>query len=102
MANNWISNHFKDLDLDVRKSKDGTWIDQKCTPDVVCFVADCINEYVKTKIENGEKLEDITFTIKDIWGQDYSRNSIAMFGKPDIEMTSNEYDKLFSSTYKIT
>ena len=32
MANDWIFNHFNSINLDIRESKDGTWIDQKCTP----------------------------------------------------------------------
>ena len=101
MANDWIFNHFNSINLDIRESKDGTWIDQKCTPDVVCFVADCINEYIKTKKEEGIGLDEIIFTIKDIWGQEYSKESIEMFGKPAIKMTSREYDKLFSQPIKL-
>ncbi len=101
MANEWIERYFNELDLDVRKSHDGTWIDQKCTPDVICFVADCIDEFVKTKAEHGGSVEEISFTIHDIWQQDYSKENIGMFGKPAVKMTSNEYDKFFSQPIKL-
>ena len=29
-------------DYDVRKTGNARWIDQKCTPDVLCIIADCI------------------------------------------------------------
>ena len=32
-------------DYDIRKTGNARWIDQKCTPDVLCIIADCIFEY---------------------------------------------------------
>ena len=37
-----IIKYLSNFDLDVRKSQDARFMDQKCTPDVVCFIADCI------------------------------------------------------------
>ncbi len=34
--------YLKRFDLDIRKTGDARFMDQKCTPDVVCFIADCI------------------------------------------------------------
>ena len=53
-----IDDHFNGLDLDIRKKKIGTFMDQKVTPDVVSGVAECILEYLS---ENEEP-----FTINDI------------------------------------
>ena len=37
-----ITAYLNQFDLDIRKSRDARFMDQKCTPDVVCFIADCI------------------------------------------------------------
>ena len=37
-----ITKFLNQYDLDVRKSHDARFMDQKCTPDVVCFIADCL------------------------------------------------------------
>jgi len=36
-------------DYDIRKSNDARFMDQKCTPDVVCVIADCVRTYAKAK-----------------------------------------------------
>jgi len=82
---------------DIRISKNGRWIDQKCTPDVVNIVSDCIIEYVGSDLSK-------EFTIKDIWSSNYTKNNIYMlFNKPstDSEMSKNEYDKFFSQPIKM-
>lgn len=33
---------FQASDFDVRVTHDARYVDQKCTPDIVCFIADCI------------------------------------------------------------
>ena len=33
-------------DYDIRKSGNGRFMDQKCIPDVVCAVAECVLDYV--------------------------------------------------------
>ncbi len=76
---------------DIRVSHNGRWIDQKCTPDVVSIIADCICAF------NSEK-ENELFTSMDIWHSDYTRkNILSIFKKPgvDDEAARNEYDKFF-------
>lgn len=87
---------LNNYDYDVRKSGDARWIDQKCTYDVLCIIADCINEYV----QNDESKE---FTVSDIWHSEYAReNVISIFSKPDPELKAeNEYDKYFSQPIKL-
>lgn len=82
---------------DVRISKNGRWIDQKCTPDVVSIIADCILEYTNYNTE-------IEFSIKDIWYSKYAKeNVIAIFSKPETDSTNakHEYDKFFSQPIKL-
>ena len=42
-----IKNHLKEYDFDIKKNNNARWIDQKCTPDVVSIIADCIIQYDK-------------------------------------------------------
>ena len=45
-------------DYDIRQNKNCRFVDQKCTPDVVCFIADCIlSTDCATK----------AFTVSDLW-----------------------------------
>ena len=47
-------------DFDIRQTHDARYVDQKCRPDIVCFIADCIlNTSCATK----------TFTINDLWDE---------------------------------
>lgn len=78
-------------DYDLRKSGNGRWIDQKCTPDVVWSIADFVLDYV-------DNVKD-TFTVKDIWQSEYAKQTIAeTYSKPgtDEKTAENEYDKVFS------
>ena len=78
-------------DYDLRKSRNGRWIDQKCTPDVIWSVSDFVLDYV----DNGNE----EFTVKDIWRSDYAKQTIAeTYSKPgtDEKSAENEYDKVFS------
>ena len=34
---NVINEYLSQFDLDIRKSHDARFVDQKCTPDIVCF-----------------------------------------------------------------
>lgn len=90
----WLSN----IDLDVRKSGDARFADQKCTPDVVCFISDCVLNLP------GEQLEDGFFTVNDIWQSRYfMKNVKAIFGKPDAdeETAANEYDKFIQQPLRL-
>ena len=91
--NNFLNSH----DYDVRKSNNGRWIDQKCTPDVVNIIADCILKFIE---------DDITkeFTVGDIWKFDYSDKIIKLyFSKPGTRKNSvkNEYDKFFAQPLEL-
>jgi len=81
-----LSVFFSSKDLDLRKSKFSRFMDQKVTPDVLCFIADCILNLPDSN----------TFTTKDIWNSQYfEKNVMAIFGKPSPKNSSasNEYDK---------
>lgn len=81
-----LKGYFDKKDLDLRKSKFSRFMDQKVTPDVLCFIADCIVNLS----DNSE------FKTKDIWKSDYFvNNTKAIFGKPSPknEKASSEYDK---------
>lgn len=55
-----IRDFLAQSDYDIRESGNGRWIDQKCTPDVVCAVADFICNYVADD-------PSPDFTSKEIW-----------------------------------
>lgn len=76
---------------DIRKNRNGRWIDQKCAADVVTVVADCIYNYA---ILHKNK----TFTTPEIWHNEYTVKNVEMiFKKPEVERETakNEYDKFF-------
>ena len=81
----------EEKDYDLRKTHNGRWIDQKCTPDVVWSISDFVLDYVDNVSSQ--------FTVKNIWQSDYARETIAeTFSKPgtDEKKAENEYDKVFS------
>lgn len=81
---------------DIRVTRNGRWIDQKCTMDVVCLVADCILAFT-------EEEPDRWFTVKDIWLNDYTVEYVQqIFRKPNpLEKATNEYDKYFGQPIKL-
>lgn len=86
---------FQASDFDVRVTHDARYVDQKCTPDIVCFIADCI---VGTSCANKR------FTVNDLWDEKYfSENCRVIFGKPSPEDPSarNEYNKVLSQPLKL-
>lgn len=86
---------FQASDFDIRVTHDARYVDQKCTPDIVCFIADCI---VGTSCANKR------FTINDLWDEKYfSENCRVIFGKPSPEDPSarNEYNKVLSQPLKL-
>lgn len=99
----WVTEQYIDvflnnIDYDIRKTGNGRWIDQKCTPDVLSFIADCILKFIEA---NGEKKG---FTTNDIWFLDYSiENAVNAFNKPrpDSKAARNEYDKFFGQPLKL-
>lgn len=96
MDNTTIQKFLDGHDYDVRKTHNGRWIDQKCTMDVLCLVADCIMEYTGN-------MRDGTFTVNDIWYSPYTVENVRqIFSKPDpSEKASNEYDKYFGQPIKL-
>lgn len=89
-----ISEYFNQFDFDVRKSGDARFMDQKCTPDVVCFIADCL-------INLNPQDE---FTVQDIWNMQYFiKSASAIFGKPNPknEAAKHEYDKFIQQPLRM-
>lgn len=90
-----ISQYLDQFDLDVRKTHDARFADQKCTPDVVCFIADCI---INTVPEANE------FSVKTIWDSQYFiKNTRAIFGKPwaNDKRAKHEYDKFIAQPLRL-
>lgn len=91
-----INDYLNKFDLDVRKSHDARFMDQKCTPDVVCFIADSV---INT-ITNVEK----TFTVNDIWHSQYFiKNAKAVFNKPlpTNDTARHEYNKFIQQPLRM-
>lgn len=94
---NWLTEEqirkfMSHYNYDIRKSHNARWIDQKCTPDVLCIIADCILEFI-----NSNPTKEF-FSSLDIWHNDYTiQNVESIFKKPnpDQEKARNEYDKFF-------
>lgn len=82
-------------DYDIRKSHNCRFVDQKCTPDIVCFIADCIlSSDCATR----------QFTIKDLWSTTFFvENTRVAFHKPfaDNPNAHNEYNKVLSQPLKL-
>lgn len=82
-------------DFDIRHNHDARYVDQKCTPDIVCFIADCI---CNTKCANK------MFSINDLWDESYFvQNCKVIFGKPSPSNPNarNEYNKVLSQPLKL-
>lgn len=90
-----IITYLNQFDLDVRKSGDARFMDQKCTPDVVCFIADCIVNTLDSSKE---------FTVNDIWSAQYFiKNAKAIFNKPrpTNPKARHEYDKFIQQPLRM-
>lgn len=82
---------------DIRIVRDGTWIDQKCTPDEIRFVAECIIAYL-------DETNAPTFQSSDVWHSSFaSRHVRIYFGKPDpfSKEAVDEYNKFFRQPMKM-
>lgn len=90
-----IKNYLNQFDLDIRKTSDARFMDQKCTPDVVCFIADCVMNLAD---------KNQTFTVNDIWNSQYFiKNTRAIFNKPwatDVK-ARHEYDKFIQQPLRM-
>lgn len=94
----YLNNFLKEQDYDVRKTNNARWIDQKCTPDVLTIISDCILEFLK------DKEEGIVFTSMDIWHNEYTVQNVSdIFKKPSPKekSASNEYDKFFQQPMEL-
>lgn len=97
MTNNLLARFMSEHNYDVRITRNGRWIDQKCTMDELCFVADCIVAY----LQDGGKQP---FQSPDIWHTDYAITNVqALFCKPDptSKSTVDEYNKFFRQPMKM-
>ncbi|MGQ2896467.1 restriction endonuclease Hin4II [Helicobacter pylori] len=97
MKEQQIIDFLKLRNYDIRKTQNARWIDQKCTPDVLSIIADCILEFTQYNIEK-------SFSIRDIWDSPYTNENVKMiFSKPDLnsDFSMHEYDKFFSQPIKL-
>lgn len=95
-----IRDFLAQSDYDIRESGNGRWIDQKCTPDVVCAVADFICNYVA----DNPSPESYAFTSKEIWHSEYASQYVeAVFKKPATKNKNakHEYDKFFQQPMEL-
>jgi hypothetical protein len=92
-----IRNLLESQELDVRETHFSRFTDQKCTPDVVSFLADCIGKF----IENDPNRE---FSVMDIWKNEYTvDNTVDIFNKPSPINKSaiSEYNKFFGQPMRL-
>jgi hypothetical protein len=90
-----IKAYLNQFDLDIRKTNDARFMDQKCTPDVVCFIADCIVNTIQP---------DQIFVVNDIWNSQYFiKNTRAIFNKPwaTDKKARSEYDKFIQQPLRM-
>lgn len=97
MTSNLMRQFLDEHIYDIRQTRNGRWIDQKCTMDELCFVADCVVNYLD---EGGSQ----PFKSPNIWHAEYSiQNVMALFSKPDPtdKATIDEYNKFFRQPLKM-
>lgn len=95
-----IQSFLLEQNLDIRLTNNGRWIDQKCTPDVLCVIADFILTYLSREVKD----LSYKFTNKEIWYSDRAKEVVRkLFKKPDVtkKTAQNEYDKLFGQPMKL-
>ena len=97
MTLNLLSNFIASQNYDIRISRNGRWIDQKCAPDEISFVANCVVKYLDT--------HNITsFDSPSIWRSSFaSANVQGVFTKPDPKnvLATDEYNKFFRQPLKM-
>lgn len=92
-----IENLLNSKNYDIRVHRDARFMDQKCTPDVVCIIADCI---MNLRESNPNK----EFIVQDIWDSQYFiKNVKAIFNKPSAKnpTTKSEYDKFIQQPLRL-
>lgn len=91
MTENLLKKFLNEHTYDIRVIGDGTWIDQKCAPDEVRFVAECILAYV-------DETNATTFKSPEVWHSKFASQQVQIyFGKPDpfAKESIDEYNKFF-------
>ena len=97
MNTSLLSKFINEHDYNIRHTGNGRWIDQKCALDSVCFVADCVVDY----IQNGGKQP---FQSPDIWRSEYAIVNVQrVFSKPYplSQSTTDEYNKFYRQPLKL-
>ena len=97
MTLNLLSQFIKSNHYDVRISHNGRWIDQKCAPDEISFVANCVVKYL-------EDNHTTTFISPSVWRSPYARANVqGYFAKPDPHnlLATDEYNKFFRQPLKM-
>ena len=91
-----LDSFLDQFNYDIRISGNARWFDQKCTPDVVCIIADCILNYVESDVT-------LRFFTKDIWKSEYAQEVSSLFSKPSVHSVDaqNEYDKFFQQPMEL-
>lgn len=91
-----LDSFLDQFNYDIRVSGNARWIDQKCTPDVVCIIADCIVNYVESHISS-------RFFTRDVWRSEYAQEVSDLFSKPNVlsAKAQNEYDKFFQQPMEL-
>lgn len=88
-----IKTYLNNIDLDIRKTDNARFFDQKVQPDVLSAVCECILECIDEKT---------LFTVNDIRYCKYSNELVTeIFNKPEIKKDDNEYDKFFAQPLKM-
>ncbi|MFD3408904.1 hypothetical protein SKC37_09570 [Aquirufa sp. HETE-83D] len=92
-----IDNLVQSKNYDVRITGDARFMDQKCTPDVVCILADCV---LNLRESDPEK----EFVVQDIWDSSYFvKNVKSIFNKPSAKnpTTKREFDKFIHQPLRL-
>lgn len=92
-----IKNHISTLNLNVTILENARFMDQKCHPDVLCAVSECILVYVNNNL-------DKEFSKNDIWFSKYAKELVASsFSKPNLDEQGarKEYDKFFGQPLRL-
>lgn len=97
MNENLLREFIGEQHYDIRITKNGRWIDQKCTPDEISFVAECA---LALTAETGKNV----FLSPDVWRSPYAVRKVQQFfGKPDPlgKAALDEYNKFFRQPLKM-
>lgn len=97
MTENLLRQFIGRQHFDIRESGNGRWIDQKCAPDAISFVAECVLRHVD---DTGK----CVFQSPDVWRSTYAVEHVQdVYGKPDPlkRSTFDEYNKFFRQPLKM-